>query len=118
MTLRRAKMPILKKRADFLRLRKGKSVGTSAYLLASLDRKDGAQGYRVGFTVTKKLGNAVVRNRIRRRLREAARQTFPDYGASGHDYVFIARKGALTRPFTELLDDMKRSLLSLSQTPK
>lgn len=118
MTQRRAKMPILKKRADFLSLRKGKSVGTGAFLLASRSRNDDDSGFRVGFTVTKKLGNAVVRNRIRRRLKEAACQVFPDHGVSGHDYVFIARKGALTRPFTELLDDMKRSLLSLSQTPK
>ena len=122
------KMLILKKRSDFLRLRQGKSVGTSAFLLATRCRTgDGREDealndeearYRVGFTVTKKTGNAVTRNRIKRRLKEAARQIFPEFGQPGFDYVFIARKGALNRSFTELLDDMKRSLLSLSRMPK
>jgi len=111
-------MQILKKRDDFLRLRKGRTASASGYLLAVRDRKDGGPHCRVGFTVTKKLGNAVTRNRIRRRLKEAARLAFPHSARAGCDYVLIGRRGALSRPFAELLDDMKRSLLSLSETPK
>lgn len=64
-------------------------------------------------TVTKKLGGAVRRNRIRRRLKEAARQVFPLHAEPGCDYVMIARAGAADRVFAGLLDDVKRALLSL-----
>lgn len=62
---------------------------------------------RVGFTTTKKLGNAVVRNRIRRRLREICRLVLPKAGLNGYDYVIIGRKGSLERPFDLLLKDLK-----------
>lgn len=75
-------------------------------------------GARVGLTVTKKLGKAVVRNRIRRRLRAAVREIFPRYAAPGSDYVLIARQAAYDRNFAALLDDMKRALLRLSRDPK
>ena len=68
----------------------------------------------VGFTATKKLGGAVVRNRAKRRLREAARVLLPQLGKPGHDYVLIARGGALTRPWLRLLDDVKSALISLA----
>lgn len=73
---------------------------------------------RVGFTVTKKIGKAVLRNRIRRRLREAARRVFPELATPGFDYVFIARPAAESRDFALLLDDMKRGLLRLAALPK
>lgn len=68
--------------------------------------------------MTKKLGSAVVRNRIRRRLREAARVVFPENAAPGFDYVAIARPAAFAADFGVLLDDMKRALLRLSAHPK
>ena len=68
----------------------------------------------VGFTATKKLGGAVVRNRAKRRLREAARRMLPLHGQAGHDYVFIARSGATTRAWDRLLDDVKSALISLA----
>lgn len=71
---------------------------------------------RLGFTVTKKLGNAVIRNRIRRRLREAARQLLPLHGRPGYDYVFIARAAAHDRPYAQLLDDIRRALLNPPET--
>jgi ribonuclease P protein component len=68
----------------------------------------------VGFTATKKVGGAVVRNRAKRRLREAARLLLPEHGRAGHDYVFIARQGAAERPWPRLLDDVKSALIRLA----
>jgi ribonuclease P protein component len=61
---------------------------------------------RAGFTCTKTLGNAVVRNRIKRRLRAAAAQILPLWGRAGHDYVLIGRGKAKDCPYSELLDDL------------
>jgi ribonuclease P protein component len=69
---------------------------------------------RLGFTATRRIGGAVVRNRAKRRLREAARQLVPLHGRAGCDYVFIARQGTATRPWTRLLDDMKVTLIRLA----
>lgn len=109
-------MAFLKKRADFLALKTGRKSGAAAFLLVKRHRNDGGQAVRVGFTVTKKLGGAVVRNRIRRRLREAARALLPVVGEEGCDYVLIARSAAETQKYADLLDDMKRALLSLART--
>lgn len=68
---------------------------------------------RVGFTATKKVGNAVCRNRCKRRLREAARAMLPLHGEPGADFVFIARMGTAERPWARLLDDVKSALISL-----
>lgn len=65
---------------------------------------------RLGFTVTKQVGNSVVRNRVKRRLRAAAREIMPLYSKACYDYVIIGRKGTLTRPFSELLGDIKYTL--------
>ena len=78
------------------------------------DRQDGAPLIRVGFTATRKLGGAVVRNRAKRRLREAARLILPELGRAGSDYVFIARGGTTARPWPRLLDDVKSALISLA----
>jgi ribonuclease P protein component len=66
-----------------------------------------------GFTTTKKIGNSVVRNRARRRLREAARMLLPHLGVAGADYVFIARQDTAEAPWPRLLDDMEIALISL-----
>ncbi len=66
-----------------------------------------------GFTTTKKVGNSVVRNRARRRLREAARMLLPHIGVAGADYVFIARQDTAEAPWARLLDDMEIALISL-----
>lgn len=93
--------------------RQGEKTGAPAFLLVRRFRSKGGADARIGLTVTKKLGGAVVRNHIRRRLRAAARQVFSRYGEAGADYVLIARGPAHTRKYAALLDDMKRALLSL-----
>lgn len=77
-------------------------------------RDDGDPLIRVGFTATKKIGGAVVRNRAKRRLREAARLMIPQHGRPGCDYVLIARGGTTARPWPRLLDDVKSALISLA----
>lgn len=76
------------------------------------------RGPRFGFTVTKKLGNAVVRNRIRRRLKAAVTAVAPDLAVDGHDYVLVARKAALDRPFTDILADLRQALNHLRKSPQ
>ena len=108
----------IKKRADFLAAQSGLKAGAGSFLLARARSPNTDGRTRLGFTVTKKIGKAVLRNRIRRRLREAARRVFRDHAAHGYDYVLIARPGAATREFALLLDDMKRALLRLTDLPK
>ena len=70
---------------------------------------------RLGCSVSKKVGNAVVRNRARRRLRAAASQILPLLGRPGHDYVLVARASTLTRDYPGLLDDLKAALTQAHQ---
>ncbi len=74
---------------------------------------------RVGITVSRKVGNAVARNRARRRLRAVARETLPGQAMPGHDYVLIGRKGTLLRPYDALRGDLEAALakLGLRRTP-
>jgi ribonuclease P protein component len=83
-------------------------------VLQALERDDPAP-LRVGFTVTKKVGNAVVRNRVRRRLREAARLHFRDNPAVGADLVLIGRDGTRTRDFQDLMHDLRRALARVAR---
>jgi len=110
----------LTRRPQFLAAAKGASAARGAVLCQKLARDPAAPhapepaAVRAGFTATKRLGGAVVRNRAKRRLREAARALLPVHGEAGCDYVFIARQGAAERPWDRLLDDMKRALISLA----
>lgn len=70
-------------------------------------------GPRVGFTVTRKVGNAVVRNRAKRRLRSAAEAVMAEHGQSGMDVVMIGRAATLKRPFDRLIGDMEKALRKL-----
>jgi ribonuclease P protein component len=65
---------------------------------------------RVGFTVTKKIGGAVVRNRMKRRFRALARETLPEFGVPGADHVLIGRAGGIERDFASLSAELKRAL--------
>jgi len=105
----------LKKRADFVRAAKGARVTARVFTLQARKREgDGAQGARVGFTVTKKTGNSVVRNRIRRRLREAVRLGQALSLRPDHDYVLIARRDALSLDFRALGQELERALHKLN----
>lgn len=75
-------------------------------------------GPRFGLTVTKKTGNAVERNRIRRRLREVLRELRPDWPVAALDVVVVARRGALSAPFDALMVDLKRAIATFSSTRK
>jgi ribonuclease P protein component len=100
----------LKKRAEFLRVAaKGRKAPVHGLVLQALERGD-AEPARLGFTVTKKVGNAVVRNRTRRRLREAARQVLAAEPVAGVDLVLIGRDATRGRKFALLVDDMRRAL--------
>ncbi|MBL8582753.1 MAG: ribonuclease P protein component [Rhizobiaceae bacterium] len=97
----------MKKRADFLATRRGDKRRGPLFLVEALARPEATQT-RVGFTVTKKVGNAVVRNRIRRRLKEAVRTHAADDMAPGHDYVIVGRVEVLTAPFDRLKAELSR----------
>ena len=93
----------LKTRPDFLAVQKGKRLRGPYFLLETLDRGDPEQAPRIGFTVTKKQGNSVERNRMRRRLREVVRHMAGVPFKPGHDYVVVARRDTLSAPFDGLV---------------
>jgi ribonuclease P protein component len=100
----------LKRRAEFLRAaQKGRKAAMPGLVLQVLPRDD-ISALRLGFTVTKKVGNAVVRNRVRRRLREAARLLLRDTQLTGADLVLIGRDTTRTRAFRLLIDDLRRAM--------
>ncbi|MBX9616272.1 MAG: ribonuclease P protein component [Brevundimonas sp.] len=101
-------------RPQFLAAAKGASLARGAVVVQRLDRTDDDATIRLGFTATRKVGGAVVRNRCKRRLRQAARALVPDLGVPGSDYVFIARQGTADRPWERLLDDVKSALTRLA----
>ncbi len=103
----------LKKRAEFLAMRGGAKMHSAVLILESRLRSEGeARGTepRFGFTVTKKTGNSVVRNRVRRRLRDAVRLTSGDHAKNGYDYVLVGKRAALTAQFSTIVADVARGL--------
>lgn len=105
-------MDRLRVRADFIRASAGIRRVTNGLTLEICRTPEPlrSDGMRVGFTATKKLGGAVDRNRAKRRLRSAAVAVLPLFGRAGNDYVLVARRDTLTRPFEQLLDDLKSAL--------
>lgn len=110
------KIDRLLRRPQFLAAAKGVSQARGAVVIQMLERGDSDPAMRVGFTATRKIGGAVVRNRAKRRLREAARLILPQYGHPGCDYVLIARMGTPDREWDRLLDDVKSALTRLAKS--
>ena len=100
----------LRKRSDFLAANAGRRAATQGFVLLVRDRADGDPLKRVGFTVTKKIGGAVIRNRMKRRLRALAREILPERGYAGSDHVMIGRSSGIERDFDLLRQDLNRAL--------
>ncbi len=99
---------VLTKRADFLAANRGLRVARPGFVL--LARPNGGAGVRFGITVTKKIGNAVVRNRMKRRFRELLRAALPAHGLPDHDHVLIGREGGVERDFAQLAEELAIAL--------
>ena len=109
-------MERLRQRADFLAAAGGIKVPTAAFVLQARERGDGGP-IRIGFTVSKKVGNAVERNRVRRRLKEIVRLSAPGCLRPGHDYVLIGRRAALELPFDRMIEQFDGALRRLQPRP-
>jgi len=102
----------LRRRADFQSAAAGTKVPSAAFVLQARNRGDNGP-IRIGFTVSRKVGTAVERNRVRRRLKEIVRSTTVTDFSQGHDYVVIGRRAALSLPFDTLTEDFNRALARL-----
>ena len=111
-----APLVVLTRRADFVAAARAGRQTRPGLLVQGRRRApgEGVDGVRVGFTCSKKVGNAVARNRAKRRLRAAARAVLPLHGRPGWDYVLIGRPEATTaRSFTQLRDDLAEAMAAI-----
>jgi ribonuclease P protein component len=86
------------------------------FVLLVRDRGDGDPAIRLGITVTRKIGGAVVRNRMKRRFRALAREILPTSGVAGADHVLIGRAGGVERPYAQLLAELEKALMKLNRS--
>lgn len=111
-------LEVLKNRSDFLAAARAQRQATPSMVVQARNRNDEETHIGVGFTCSKKVGNAVARNRAKRRLREAARAILPETGRPGWDYVLIGRAEiTATRPFDRLQQDLQDALHRLHAKP-
>ncbi len=111
-------LPVLQNRSDFLAASRARKQGTKAMMVQARKRRDmetvDPALIRVGYTCSKKVGNAVARNRAKRRMREIARLVLPEFGKPGWDYVLIGRRDeTAARDFVTLQNDLKYALRKL-----
>lgn len=104
----------LKNRPDFLRCASARRQGTAGFMVQGFARNDDRPLIRVGFTASKKIGNAVARNRAKRRLRALVREILPALGQMGWDYVIVAKPIAtIDRDFAALKSDLTTALAAI-----
>jgi ribonuclease P protein component len=108
----------LTQRADFVRAASARRMGTGSFLLQARLRSDDtcvqAGAIRIGFTASKKIGNAVARNRAKRRMRAVVRAVLPELGQAGWDYVLVAKPQAtIARGYADLMADLRRALTQI-----
>ncbi len=113
-----ASLVVMARRADFLAANRGVRAPMPGFVLLVRDRRDGDPAKRVGFTVTKKIGGAVVRNRMKRRFRVLARELLPELGLAGADHVLIGRAGGVERDFALLRAELAKALRKVAKPAK
>ena len=102
------------RRAEFLAANSGLRAPMPGFVLLVHDRKDGDPTARIGITVTKKIGGAVIRNRMKRRFRALARAALPDHAIAGADHVLIGREGGIERDYALLAAELDKALARLA----
>ena len=107
------RLSTLTRRADFLAANRGRRAPMPGFVLLVRPRDDGDPRIRLGITVTKKIGGAVVRNRMKRRFRSLARDLLPEQGLPGADHVLIGRQGGIERDFALLRSELESALAKL-----
>ena len=110
-----ASLTTLTRRADFLAANSGKRAPMPGFVLLVRPRGDDSADMRLGLTVTKKIGNAVVRNRMKRRFRALARGLLPIEGVAGADHVLIGRAGGIERDFGDLRRELSKALAKVKR---
>ena len=117
--VRHGVLNVFKNRSDFLKAASARRYATGSFLLQARDRRDGEEMVRIGFTASKKVGNAVERALAKRRLRAIARELLPKDGKAGWDYVLVAKPNASTsRDYQLMLEDLTQALSAVQRPPK
>ncbi|WP_448537137.1 ribonuclease P protein component [Sphingobium yanoikuyae] len=106
------------KRADFLAANRGRRAPMPGFVLLVRERGDGDPAMRIGITVTKKIGGAVIRNRMKRRFRVLARELLPLHGVPGADHVLIGRAEGIERDFSALRGELTKALGKILTRPE
>ena len=107
----------MRRRADFLAANRGRRAPMPGFVLLVRERADGDPAMRIGITVTKKIGGAVIRNRMKRRFRVLARELLPVHGVLGADHVLIGRSDGIERDFTLLRAELEKALRKAMNRP-